>query len=559
VRAEPGETGAGAAGVRAAAAAGAASARGTLRAVTELRVRLLWRRLRGRGGVPELVAKIVLYAVALPAAVVFAALVGAGAFRAARLAKGIFVDATVTALFFGVWQTWTAVSLSLAERDALDLRRLLVYPIAPSRLWGFGLAASIVGDPFALFWCVLLAGSLVGAALGRFGAWVLPLALTIALFVLATVALVALLQELLGRFLRRRRSRELAIAAVYVGIGFGLAALSGAGQHGALEVARAIRRLRWAFYPAAFASEAGVHLFRDELAAAVPWIAGLAALALATAWAAYRLALAAARSGGEASGGAPDPGRGWRLPGVRGALLEKDAKVLLRHPLASVLALVLPGLSALVAWKLVPRIPEEAGEVVRAIPLLAFVLYTHLATQPFWLNAFGWERGGMRTYLLAPISGADALAAKNAAAYVFSLAVFVACAGAGIAVGGPPPLWAILAALALHAGLAPWLFAAGNLVSILNPRAAPLNLHRGGALSALSGFLGMAILSAAAGLFSLPVLVALRLDAPWGLAGGWAALGAAGLVLYRWSLPREGALVARRREALLAAVCGDEL
>jgi ABC-2 type transport system permease protein len=322
---------------------------------------------------------------------------------------------------------------------------------------------------------------------------------------------------------------------------------------------RTLGRLRWIAFPAAFASEAGKLLYRGDPAAAAPWVAALVASAGLAGWVAYRLALAAARDGGEAVGGVRDGGRGWRLPGVRGALLEKEAKYLLRHPLATVLAIVLPALSAFVAWKVAPRIPPEAGEVVRALPLFGFVLYTHMATQPFWLNAFGWERGGMRTFLLAPVRPGDAVLAKNAATYAFAVAVFGGCVAAAVAVGGPPPVWALVAAVVLHAGLAPWLFAAGNLVSILNPRAAPVNLHRGGALSAVSGFAGMGILSASAGLFALPVLLALRLDEPWALVGGWVVLGAAGTAVYAWSMPRAGAILARRREAVLAAVCGDEI
>jgi ABC-2 type transport system permease protein len=530
----------------------------TFLALAELRGRLLWRRLRGRGGVPEIVAKIVLYAVALPAAVAFAAAAGVAAFRAARIGRGLFVDATVGALFFGVWQTWTAVSLSLAERDALDLRRLLVYPIPPLRVWAWGMVASMVGDPFSILWSVLLLGSFAGAALGRPGAWLLLLAATLAAFAIATVSLVALLQELLARMLRPRWTRAVAVAVVYLGA-LGIAASSGGGGRSAVETLRVVGRLRWILFPAALATEAGKHLYRDEVAAAAPWAAALAAAAALVTWAAYRLALAGARSGGEGPTGEAGVGRGWALPGVRGALVEKEAKYLLRHPLATVLAIVLPALAAFVAWKVAPRIPAEAGEVVRALPLFGFVLYTLLAMQPFWLNAFGWERGGALTFLLAPVRLADAVLAKNATAYAFALAVFVACAAAGIAVGGPPPAWAMVAALVLHAGMAPWIFAAGNLVSILNPRAAPASLHRGGALSAVSAFAGMAILSAAAGLFALPVLLALAVDEPWALVLGWALLGAAGYAVWAWSLPRAGALLARRREAFLEAVCGDEV
>jgi ABC-2 type transport system permease protein len=526
-------------------------------AFAELRLRLAWQRLRGRGGVPELISRIVMYVVAVPAGLVFAAMAGAASFRGVRAGRGLAVDVAVAGLFFGVWQTWTAVSLSLAERETLDLRRLLVYPIAPWRIWTYGLASSVVGDPFAVFWCLLLAGSFAGATAGRPGAWLVLLAVVMALFVLATVALVALLQELLARMLRRRRSREIAIAALYVAIGIGLAVLSGAGPRIAIEAIRTLGRVRWIVFPPALAAEAGKRLFRGDPAGALPWMLALAALTLATSWAAYRLALAAARSGGEATGAAAEGGRSWGLPGALGALVEKEAKYVLRHPLASVLAVVLPAISALVAWKVAPRIPEEAGEVVRALPLFAFVLYTHMAVQPFWLNAFGWDRGGSRAFFLAPVRGADVVLAKNLAALALAVAIFAASAGASIAVGGPPPAWALAGAAALHLGLAPWLLSAGNLVSILNPRVAPLALQRGGAMSTLSALAGMLIVSLAAGLFSVPVLVALELDDPWVLVGAWAGLGGLGLAVYLRTLPRVGALLARRREPLLEAVSGD--
>ena len=222
------------------------------------------------------------------------------------------------------------------------------------------------------------------------------------------------------------------------------------------------------------------------------------------------------------------------------------------------LALVVPTFAAFVGWKLVPRIPEEAGEVVRALPLLGFALYAHLATQPLWLNAFGWERGGGRAWFLAPVAPRDVLVAKNLAAYAFSLALFAASAGAGIALGGAPPSWALLGGLALHAGIAPWFLAAGNVVSIVNPRPAPYTIQRGGHLSPVSAFAGMAIFSGGGALFALPVLAAIRLDEPWLLPGGWAALGLAGLGVYRATLPRLAALLHARREPLLAAVCGDD-
>ncbi len=203
-------------------------------------------------------------------------------------------------------------------------------------------------------------------------------------------------------------------------------------------------------------------------------------------------------------------------------------------------------------------IPADSGEVVRALPLFGFAAYAHLATQPFWLNAFGWERGGGRAWFLAPVAPADVLVAKNLAAYAFSLALFAASAAAGVAAGGAPPAWALAGAIALHAGIAPLFLGAGNLVSILNPRPASHTLQRGGHLAPVSAFAGMAIVSAGVGLFAVPALVAIRLDRAWLLPAGWLALGAACLAAYRIALPRVARLLVARREPLLDAACGDD-
>lgn len=545
------------------AAAEAAGRRGARRpsplaAFAELRARLLLRRLRGRGGIPDLVARIALFVVAIPAGLVFAALSGAGAWRAVKVGSGLQADVAVAALFFGIWQTWTAVSLSLSDREAVDLGRFLGYPIPPSRVFAYGLVSSVVGDPFAVFWCLVLAGAFVGGVVARPGAWTLLLALAYALFVAATAAYVTLLQELLARLLRGRRVREVAIAAVYVGTAL-LVVLMSSGPRAALHTFRVLAWIRWLAFPAALAERAVGRLYAERWPAAAGWLALLALAAAAAAVLAYRVALASALAGGDQAPRAAATGEGgWRVPGRLGALLEKEGKYVLRHPVASVLVLVVPALAGFVGWKLTPRIPVEAGEVVRALPLFAFALYVHLATQVFWLNAFGAERGGGRVWFLAPVAPVDVLVAKNLAAYAFSLALFLASAGAEIALGGAPPAWALVGALALHAGAAPWVLGAGNVVSILNPRPAPFTVQRGGHLSPVSAFAGMAIFAGVGLLFSIPAVVAIRVDEPWVLVGGWAAMGAAGAAAYRAALPRLARLLRDRREPLLDAVCGDD-
>ena len=529
-----------------------------LRALVELRLRLTLRRLRGKGGIPELVARTALLVMALPAGGAFAVLAGVGSFRAARAAGGLATTVGVPALFFGVWQTWTVVGVTLSDRETFDLRRLLVYPVRTSQAYAYELGASMLGDPFALFWSLMLAGAFVGAAVARPGTWLLLLGLTHTAFAASVTALVALLSELLARVLRGRRVRVLLVAAIYIGL-VALLAWSGKGGMRALVHGfRALAAARWVAFPAALASEAATRLYLGQPFRALPWISALAAAAVATGWAAYRLALADALAGPEGGSAAGAPrGGGWRLPGRTGPLLEKELKYLLRHPLSAVLVLVVPGIAAVVGWRAVPYIPAEAGEVVRALPLFGFALYAQLVTQAFWLNAFGWDRGGARVWFLAPVAAADVLRAKNAAVRLLSLGIFVASALALSTTGGAPPAWAAAAALALHLGVSPWYLAAGNLISILNPRPAAHSLQRGGSLTAASALAGMAVVSGGALLFAAPVLVSLRLEEPWVLAGAWTGLGLLGGVVRRAILPATVRLLERRREALLDAVAGE--
>lgn len=535
-----------------------------LGAFVELRFRLGLRRLKGQGGVPELVARVLSYVVLLPAGVLFAGLVAAGTYQAAKAGRGLKVDVPVSAILFGIWQAWTATALSIQEKEGVDLRRFLAYPLPAARLHAYGLAASVVGDPFALFWCTLLGGAFAGAAAGRFGLWLLPLAVTLALFAAATAAWVAVLQELSGRILRVRRLRSVLVAGLYVALAFGGAALAAGQKQVRLSQLQAVGSwVQWAAWPAALAAKAARRLFSGQGLEALPWVAGLGLATLAAGWWGYRLTLASARSGDEGSlARGATGGAGWAtgaLPGRLGPLVEREVKHLWRHPLPGVLLLVIPGLAAFASWKALPLIPAEAGEVLRALPLLGFALYTHLATQVFWLNAFGWDRGGARLHFLAPLDPAEVLAAKNLAVYLLSAALYLASALLSLALAGAPPAWALAGAVALHLGVAPWLYGLGNLVSVLNPRAAARTLQRSGNLPALSGLAGMAIVSGVAGLFALPVFLALRLDQGWVLPAAWALLGGAGLVAWRAALPRVGRLLARRREALLGAVTGDDL
>ncbi len=528
--------------------------------LAELRLLLAWRRLRGRGGAAEGVAQLLLFAVSLPASIFFAALVGVGSFRAARAGHGLQATVTIAATLYGLWQTWTAVSLTMNERDAIDLRRLLVYPVPPARLYLLGLGTSIVGDPFALFWLVLLAGMLVGAALARPGAWILLLALELAAFAVATVAFIALAQETLARLARSRRWRELAAAAAVAGwllLVFSSTAGGGGALRGALPV---LRQLRWILYPAALAVEAVKLLYGGRPLASLPWLAILAAAAAATGWLAYRVGITTARSGGDAgqvsvSRDASRPGSPF--PESFGPLFEKEVRTLTRHPAARIYVLALPAMAAFVGWKAPAYLGGDLAELLRALPLFGLAAYVHLGFQVFWVNCLGFERGGARTLFLAPVAPEQVLAAKNLALFACATVVFALAAGAYLAVAGAQPLWVMAGAAVLEIGLAPVLYGLGNVLSIATPRVAPFGLQRAGSVSPLAALAAMGITSGALVLFALPVLGALWLDALWVVPIAWTALAAGAVAAWRATLPLTGRFLAQRREQVLSVVCGE--
>jgi ABC-2 type transport system permease protein len=531
---------------------------GGLAAVAELRFRLLVRRLRSRGGTAEGVARVVLYAMAVPLALVFAGLVSAGSYRAARAGTGLQATVAVTSLFFGLWQAWTAVSLMVAEREGLDLKRFLAYPLPLGRIWVFGLVGAILGDPFALFWLVLLGGFVAGAAAARLGPWLLLLSLDVALFAIGTVALVALLQEVVTRALRLRWIRELGILLGLVGW-LVLVSTSGLGGRAALA---ALARLQWIFWTPALAAAAGRSLFAGRALEALPYLAAQAVTALAAGWVAWRMALASARAGGELrpprTGAAGKRGRSlW--PAGLGPVFEQHLKYLVRHPIPRVSAVVLPALATFVVLKAVPRIPPDAGNVLQALPLFGLAALSFLMTQELWLNAFGLDRAGARALFLAPLDPAALLRAKNAASAACAMGLFLLGAVAYLWAGGWPPAWALAGVVVLELALAPLYLGLGNLVSVLNPRSSTFSYQRGRSMSPLSTLAGMAIFSAGTGLMAAPALLAVWLDEPWVLTAGWAGTGLLAWIAYRATLPRVGRLLQARREQVLASVCEDDL
>lgn len=371
--------------------AGGERTRTTLKVLAELRFRLAVRRLRSAGGSANAIAQVVLYLLAIPVAIALAILLAVGTYRAVRAGTGLYATVSITAIFFGIWQTWTAVSLMVNERGGFDLRRMLAYPVHPARIYALGVVTSLLADPFAILWVALLGAVAVGAALARPGPWLLPFGLLLVAYAAATVAMVALLQEVLSRIARRRRWRQATVLAAIAGwLAIVFATAGGA------ETLRAVRPtlaiVRWLFHPAAFAVEGTRRLLSgDSLGASVSIGALLVAATLSTSLA-YRLGLGLARAGGEAAVEGPQRPGPW--PSFLGPLLEKEVLYLLRHPAARIYVVILPAIAALLGWKLPIHHAGEYAELVSALPLFGLAAYVHLAVQMFWANALGWNGAG---------------------------------------------------------------------------------------------------------------------------------------------------------------------
>jgi hypothetical protein len=237
--------------------------------------------------------------------------------------------------------------------------------------------------------------------------------------------------------------------------------------------------------------------------------------------------------------------RSWRLPLLSArfsALVEKEAKTVIR-----------------VGWLQLVVVPVAYLLLVRAVlpgpePLLIAAVYAHLGVLEIATNAFGRDASAVRGYFLWPVSLRAVLAAKNAVAYAFSLAIFLLLAVVA-ASGGRLVAGQFAIGLCAHAATFPLLATFGNVVSAWFPvpvRGARLRRVRGAGPIG-SRLVAMALLAGAAWApWALSRLAGMHLYAAY--AGELIAIA----VAYPALLGVAAHLCDARREPLLAALARDE-
>lgn len=456
------------------------------------------------------------------------------------------------ALLF-VFLYWQFIPILTASPGATpDRKRLLVYPLAASRLFRLELLLRLAAAPEMP---LVVAGAAAGVA-AHPGAPVWRAA-ALALYAAMNLLLAAGLRNFLERLLARRYLREILFLLVVLAAGLPQIALSA----GAPELVRA-----WLAAPPGRLSPWGA-------AAAAAFGEGFEAWAVVAAWMAAawvfgRRQFAKSLAAGEAPLAVlpqrPGAESRWRRltrlaallwPDPGAALLEKELLCLSRSARFR-LAFVMGFSFGLLVW--LPLLfggarATESLLVSEYLTLVSAYALLLLGEVTFW-NAFGMDRAGAQLYLLAPVPARAVLRSKNTAAVLAVLAEVSLVALVCGLLGLPVPARKLAEAYAVALVLALYLAAGGNLTSVHLARAAdpraPWRSASSRRFQALLVFL-YPVLAAPASLAFLARWLAGTDAAFYSTLGAAALLGAA---FYGYSLDRAARTFERRSEHLLAAL-----
>jgi ABC-2 type transport system permease protein len=372
-----------------------------------------------------------------------------------------------------VFLYWQVVPLLMAATGAsLDLRKLRVYPIPDSQLFGIEVMLRITaGIEMALVLAGAALGIAINPALPRWSA------LAILPYILFNLFLAVGVRDLLARLLARKRIREivfflLVLSAALPQLLFTRRAVPGARiralfSHGAW--------LGWPWTAVAnLAQGIGVPHFSAVILA---WTVGAALFGL---WQ-FRATLRFDAEAAGASNARQKTGLGrleafYRLPSMLfadplAALIEKEIRFLLRSPRFRLVFLM--GFTfGLVVW--LPIALGRGGvrgsflgdNYLTVVSVYSLLLLSEVC---FW-NTFGFDRSAAQVYFLAPVPFSRVLIGKNLSALFFIAieisAVTIVCGFLGM----PLTLQRLAEAFSVAGVISIFLLGAGNLLSIHQAR-----------------------------------------------------------------------------------------
>ena len=452
---------------------------------------------------------------------------------------------------------WQVVPLMMAATGAsLDLRKLKAYPIAAGSLF---LVEVLLRVTAGLEMLLILTGASIGILLNpAIPAWA---ALAAVPFTCFNLLLALGVRDIVVRLMSKRRMREVA-ALIFILMAAVPQFLLRDRENG---VERWFESWSLPSLPPILPWTATANVIRGQ---EVPWavltmLVWCAAAGAFAAWQ-YRRTLAfdaeaAAASGSRGGVRATLLDRIYGIPSALfpdpiGAMVEKEVRHLARSPRFRMLFIMGCVFGLFIARTLVGSNSEGRNywgpDYLTAVSVYSLLLLGEVC---FW-NSFGFDRAAAQIYFLAPIPFTRALIAKNISAILFvSLAILLAVIVC-LLIGIPLSLRSVAESFAVAAVASPLLLAAGNFMSVRNPRGLnPQDSMRAGASGRTQGLL-LLVYPAAFLPVSLAYIARWLFRSELVFFAVLAVIGVMVGIVYKIGLDSAARQAMERREAMISAL-----
>jgi ABC-2 type transport system permease protein len=455
-------------------------------------------------------------------------------------------------LCFLYWQLIPVLTASMGS--SLDIRKLLVYPIPRGSLFGIEVALRVSTS----FEMLLL---LIGAGIGLLLNPTVPLwaPFSLVFFVALNLFLSAGVRDLLVRLLARKRVREIVVFVMVLCAALPQALLL-SGNRGKV-------RQFFSGEPSPFLPwNATARLAVGEFSwlSAITLLGWVVAVMVFSRWQ-FERGLNFDRGEAVAQGATPARGASrlewwYRLPGAilrdpLGALVEKELRFLTRTPRFRLVFTM--GFSfGLLIW--LPMAFGQNGSrhsmlADNYLTLVSVYALLILSDALFW-NCFGFDRGGIQLYLLAPLKFSVVMAGKNLAAVFFVALEITAIALVCTLLRLPLSALQAVEAVAVTFVVMLLILSIGNLSSVYNPRAVDPSKSFRTAASARTQAMLMLAFPVALIPVALAYLARYAFESEWAFFGALAGGAALGGVVYGYSLISATRASEQRREDIITAL-----
>jgi len=473
--------------------------------------------------------------------------------------------------FFGIFMPL----LFAASGHGFDLRKLLVFPLSRSQLYGISLGSAFLGGEHLLYYPSLVAVSLIGFALpgkGAVGGFALVFAFT-CLVVVSSHAIMMMLQGLM----RRRRSREVVVSLVFLFVVVGsltpvlLTPETDAPSNeidGLLDETHGLARVaEW--LPPFIAASGLAKLYAGDSAGgwkSLAWLLLWLAPPLAAGWLIFTRQVLGEQGSGSNASARTTAENVTPLPREDGfdatdlplfsqqviGVTVKELLYLLRSVVGRFNLVVTPIFALIIVFAVTRGLPSETflGIDPEALALFGMLGYMTLFSNNFINNAFAWEGPGVQFYFCGPLELEKVLLGKNLGVWIFTwtnggLAILVWSAFKGV-----PDVLTLASGLLMFACCTVAFTTVGNFNSILFPVARDCSsITNSPSTSAV--LIGLGTLVIAMGTIGAVVIAPVALGYPAFQPLIVAMLLGLLLLVYRFSLSRAAALMAYRAEKIV--------